>query len=106
MPPPTAPSPTRITLRDVYPNGYIPALKIEDGKATTILTENLALLIALLTYIADLVPEHQFAGSTSLERATVLSCLSFLSGSIHGQGFGALWRPARYIDGKKLQGGD
>lgn len=89
-------------VRDVHPNGYIPALKIEDGKTTTILTENLA----LLTYIANLVPERQFSGSTSLEQATILSWLSFLSGSIHGQGFGALWRPARYIDGETLPGGD
>lgn len=89
----------------IHPSGLIPALKIEDGNNTiTILTENLA----ILTYLADLVPEHecQFAGTTPLERATILSWLAFLSGTIHGQGYGALWRPARFIDGEKFPGGE
>jgi glutathione S-transferase len=61
---------------DINPRGKVPALETPDG----VLTES----IAILTYIADLVPEKSlFPAPQSFERATGLSWLSFLSSSVH-----------------------
>jgi len=90
--------------RTVHPNGLVPALKITDPTTgeTTILTENLA----ILSYLAELVPERRdsLIGKTPLERATILSWLSFLTGSIHGQGYSPFWRPGRFINEEKYPG--
>ncbi|KAK3385943.1 hypothetical protein B0H63DRAFT_473885 [Podospora didyma] len=95
----------------IHPSGLVPALRIvenssgnddddaEEGKSI-VLTENPAIQM----YIASLVPSSPIAGSTLLQRAQVLSWLNFLSGSVHGQGYGALWRPGRYIDVQSFPG--
>ena len=101
-------------IRTVHPNGMIPALQITSPTSnssfssssssndrgettTTTLTEN----PAIITYIASLTPKGErelLRGGDPLQKAQVLSWLVFLSGSVHGQGYGALWRPGRYFD--------
>lgn len=81
-------------VRDVHPAGYVPALSV-DGE---VITEN----PAILRYIARLAPERQLVGSTAMQEARVDEWLNWLSGSLHGAGFGAFWRPARFIEDEKI----
>ena len=72
----------------INPKKRVPVLSL-DGE---VITE----VPAIMTAIADLVPERQLLGKTSLARARAYEWMSWLSGTLHGQGFGALWRPARF----------
>ena len=76
--------------RNIHPLGYVPALVVND----TIITE----VAAVLDYISSLVPEAQLFGKDSLAHAHVVQWLSYLSGSVHGRGFGLLFRPSRFSD--------
>lgn len=76
--------------RKIHPSAYVPALQV-DGQ---IITE----LPAVLTYISDLAPERKLFGSTPMEKAKVYEWLAWLSGTLHAQGYGALWRPKRFTD--------
>jgi glutathione S-transferase len=53
---------------------------------------------AIATAIAGLVPERHLMGRTALDRVRVHEWMNWLSGTLHGQGFGALWRPQRFSD--------
>lgn len=76
------------------PKGRVPVLSF-DGE---IITET----PAILTAIASLVPEKHLLGKTTLETARVYEWLNYLSGTLHGQGFGALWRPERFLDDESV----
>ena len=120
-------------VREIHPNGQVPALEVHfpdlsppspssPGSPTprtnyppnkiVAITENPAILL----YIADLAaslpatedsaPKPSLAGSNPLNRALVTSWLSFLSGSVHGQAFSALYRPRRFIDTTLYPGGE
>ena len=109
-------------MRTIHPNGQVPALKVQlpsslsplsssssssssprsnpnsgpeldEGNKEVIITETPAILL----YLASLFPERYLAGATTLERAQVTSWLCFLSTSVHGQGYGPLSHPDRYI---------
>ncbi|KAF2159453.1 hypothetical protein M409DRAFT_30071 [Zasmidium cellare ATCC 36951] len=75
-------------VRDMHPSGYVPALSV-DGE---VITEN----PAILRYIANLAPDRKLLGATAMQNAKVDEWLNWLSGSLHGNGFGAYWRPARF----------
>ena len=68
----------------------MPALQI-DGQ---IITEG----PAIVTYIGLLKPERQLLGASPVETAKVNEWLTWLSGTLHGQGYGALWRPNRFTE--------
>lgn len=74
---------------ELNPKARVPVLELGDE----VITEN----FAIMTMIASLTPEKQLLGKTALETARVYEWLSYLSGTIHGLGFGALWRPERFI---------
>lgn len=74
----------------IHPMGYVPALAV-DG---VIITE----VPALLSYISSLAPQANLFGHDSLSHARVMEWLSYLSGSVHGRGFGLLFRPGRFSD--------
>ncbi|KAJ5601777.1 hypothetical protein N7510_011311 [Penicillium lagena] len=76
------------------PKGRVPVLSL-DGE---VITE----IPAILTAISCLVPEKHLLGETTLETARVYEWLNYLSGTLHGQGFGALWRPERFLDDESL----
>lgn len=74
----------------INPKKRVPVLFL-DGE---VITE----IPAIATAISDLFPEQFLMGRTSLGQARVYEWMSWLSGTLHGQGFGALWRPQRFSD--------
>ncbi len=74
----------------INPKKRVPVLSL-DGE---VITE----VPAIATAIADLAPERHLTGRTALDRARVHEWMNWLSGTLHGQGFGALWRPQRFSD--------
>lgn len=74
----------------IHPLGYVPCLVV-DGVSITEMP-------AILTYVANLVPEQRLLGDNIVEQSLVLSWAAWLSGTLHGRGFGALFRPERYAD--------
>jgi len=83
--------------KKIHPAGYVPALGV-DG---FIITEN----PAILRYIASLAPERKLFGVDALQQARVEEWLSWLAGTVHGTGFGAFWRPARFTEDKEAYAG-
>ncbi|KAK2603981.1 hypothetical protein QQS21_003817 [Conoideocrella luteorostrata] len=81
---------THDEYRKVHHLGYIPALQV-DG---TVITE----MPAILTYIASLAPERKLLGGNALEQAKATEWMAYLSNSLHGMGFGMLFRPGRFTD--------
>ena len=81
---------THEEYKKIHPTGLVPALRVEDQ----IITE----LPAVITYIAELKPERQLLGTTLFERAKLLELMVWLSETLHGQGYGALWRSLRFTD--------
>jgi glutathione S-transferase len=53
---------------------------------------------AVMQAISQLCPDKQLMGSTPLERVRVAEWMNWLSGTLHGQGYGGLVRPQRYTD--------
>lgn len=61
----------------INPNGYVPALQLDDG---TVLTE----VAAICQYIADQVPEKKLAPANgSIERYLLQSWLNFIGTELH-----------------------
>ncbi|CAK7007682.1 Glutathione S-transferase GST-6.0 [Saezia sanguinis] len=64
-------------FREINPNGYVPALTLDDGK---ILTEG----PAIIQYLADLKPETKLAPPQgSWERVELWEILNFMSNELH-----------------------
>jgi glutathione S-transferase len=88
------PSTTRIALRDdiriVNPKMQVPVIWI-DG---IIITE----VPAVATAISNLAPELGLMGKTPMDTARVYEWMNWLSGTLHGGGFGHLFRPQRWSD--------
>lgn len=78
----------------INPKRRVPVLAINDE----IITEAPAILLAIST----LAPELHLYGSTSIERIRIDEWLNWISGTLHGQGFGALFRPQRFTEDKSL----
>lgn len=88
-------------VQRINPSGYVPALDIGDG---TIITEMPALLSYIVNTAAASQQQQQHAdllGRTALEKAQVLQWLAWLSGTLHAQGFGALFRPVRFVGARE-----
>lgn len=61
----------------VNPNGYVPALALDDGR---VLTEG----VAIVQYLADLKPDSRLAPAAgTLERITLQSWLNFIATELH-----------------------
>lgn len=74
------------TYKEVSPNGYVPALRLDDGQ---VLTE----VANLVQYLADQAPETGLAPAFgTMERYQLMQWLIFTSSEIH-KGFGPLWKP-------------
>jgi glutathione S-transferase len=73
--------------RAVNPNGYVPALALDDGR---VLTEG----PAIVQYLADLAPETRLAPPHgSFERYQLMSLLNFISVELH-KNFSPLFNPS------------
>jgi len=77
---------------EVSPNGYVPALELDDG---TVLTEN----IAILEYLGDRKPDLLPAPG-SMARYRTVEKLAFVSTEIH-KSYGPLFNPNMPEDAKK-----
>lgn len=80
--------------RKIHHSGYVPALDV----GGTVITEN----PAILSYIASQVPEKKLLGTNDVEKAQVVQWMAWLSGSLHGMGFGMLFRPVRFVADENL----
>jgi len=78
----------------VNPKLRVPVLTIDDET----ITESPAIMLA----ISQLCPDKHLMGSTDLERTRVLEWMNWISGTLHGQGYGGLIRPGRYLDDPAL----
>lgn len=76
------------------PKRRVPVLAVGDH----IITE----MPAILTAISALRPERKLLGQNTTEIVTACEWLNYLSGTLHGQGFGGLWRPERYINDESV----
>ena len=77
-------------LLEVNSKAKIPVLVIDDQ----VITES----SAIMTAIAQLVPEKQLLGRNNLETVRVYEWINWLSGTFHGHAYGMILRPERYID--------
>lgn len=77
---------TGVDYHMISPNGYVPALLLDDGQ---VLTEG----PAIVQYLADYVPEtHLAPPAGSMERYRLMEWLNFISTELH-KSFGALFNP-------------
>lgn len=76
------------------PKKRLPVLAL-DGE---VITELPAIALA----ISQLAPQLHLMGKTPLGQARVLEWLNWLSGTVHGQAYGGVWRPQRFADDEAL----
>ena len=74
----------------INPKKRVPVLALDDE----IITE----LPAIATAISHLSPGRHLMGKSALDSARVYEWMNWLSGTLHAQGFGSLWRPQRFSD--------
>ena len=70
------------------PMGYVPTLTVDGSTITEV--------PAILQYIASFAQDRQLMGADLMGTVRVEEWLVWLSG-LHAVGFGALWRPARFV---------
>lgn len=73
----------------INPKGKVPTLKRDDG---SILTE----FGAIATWIARQKPEAKLLPDDPESEARMTEMLEYVEGTIHGQGFGRLFKPEKY----------
>lgn len=78
----------------VNPKRKVPVLTVGDQ----VITE----MPAILTSISALSPERKLLGQNTIETIRAYEWLNYLSGTLHGQGFGGLWRPERFVNEKSV----
>lgn len=78
----------------INPLRRVPALAVDDA----ILTEN----VAILTYVAGLVPEQALLPAGGLERARAYEWLSLCSSTLH-VAFRTMFRPGRFVESADAQ---
>lgn len=77
---------TGVDYRTINPNGYVPALLLDDGQ---VLTEG----PAIVQYLADRAPETGLAPPVgSMDRYRLMEWLNFISTELH-KSFGTLFNP-------------
>lgn len=85
---------TNEAYRKIHPAGYVPCL-VADSQP---ITEN----PAIFTYVALLAPPERsdslLGASSPLNRARVVEWMTWLSGSLHGYGYGMFFKPVRFSD--------
>jgi glutathione S-transferase len=73
----------------INPKGRVPILELDGERITE--------TPAILTTISALVPEKKLLGSTVLEQARAHEWMAWLCGTLHGQAFGCVFRPSRFV---------
>ncbi|KAH3919596.1 hypothetical protein HBH56_016390 [Parastagonospora nodorum] len=77
----------------INPKGRVPVLEL-DGER---ITES----PAILSVISALAPEKKLLGATILEQARAQEWMAWLCGTVHGQAFGCIFRPMRFVGGEE-----
>jgi glutathione S-transferase len=77
----------------INPKGRVPVLELDGERITE--------TPAILTTISALVPEKHLLGSTLLEQARAHEWMVWICGTLHGQAFGCLFRPVRFVGGEE-----
>lgn len=72
------------------PKRKVPVLAVGDQ----VITE----MPAILTAISALNPDRKLMGKDTSETVRAYEWLNYLSGVLHGQGYGGLWRPERFVN--------
>lgn len=78
----------------INPKKRVPVLVI-NGQT---ITENPAVMLV----ISQLVPEKSLMGRTDVDQVRVLEWMNWVSGTLHGQAFAMVLRPARFSDDETL----
>jgi len=78
------------SYRLINPKMRVPAISVDGNTITEV--------PAVATIIASLAPDLGLMGTTPLESARVYEWMNWISGTLHGQGFGQLFRPQRFLD--------
>ena len=85
---------TRATFTEgfvhINPKMQVPVISLDGDTITEV--------PAVARVIASLAPDLYLMGRTTLDEARVYEWLNWLSGTLHGGGFGHLFRPQRYSD--------
>lgn len=84
------------SFRSINPKMRVPVLSIDE----IVITET----PAIFTAISQLAPERQLLGKSNMDIVRTYEWLNWLSGTLHGQGFGGFVRPHRYVDDPALYG--
>ncbi|KAF2723779.1 hypothetical protein K431DRAFT_282473 [Polychaeton citri CBS 116435] len=89
--------------RDIHPQGYVAALQVDN----TVITELPAIALTIIS-LARAHGKSELAadldgGDDILRRGKCMEWLAWLSGTLHGAGYGAYLRPARYSVDKSEQ---
>ena len=79
-----------VEFRHINPKMRVPVLSI-DGQTITETP-------AIMTAISQLAPDKHLLGKTGLEIVRAYEWLNWISGTLHGQAFGGLFRPYRFSD--------
>jgi glutathione S-transferase len=80
----------------VNPNGYVPALQLDDG---SLLTEG----PAIVQYLADRAPEAKLAPANgTIERYRMQQWLNYISSELHKGAFSPLFNPAMPEEAKAI----
>ncbi len=79
---------------NINPKLRIPVLILELESDREVITE----VPAILTAIAQMAPDRALLGRSDIEVVRVYEWMNWLSGWLHGVGFGALWRPQRFVE--------
>lgn len=82
------------SFRNINPKMRVPVFAINDE----IFTELPAIMLA----VSHLAPQLSLLGSGMVENIRTYEWLAYLSGTLHGLGFGALWRPQRFVEETEL----
>lgn len=78
-------------LRLINPKMKIPILVVDKD---WVITE----VPAIMTAIAQMVPDQKLLGTSDKEVVQTYEWMNWLSGTLHGEGFGMHFRPGRFID--------
>ncbi|KAL7813048.1 hypothetical protein V8C26DRAFT_171055 [Trichoderma gracile] len=76
-------------FNQINPKRKVPVLAVGDQ----VITE----MPAILTCISALRPDRKLLGQNTMESIRAYEWLNYLSGTLHGQGYGGFWRPERFV---------
>lgn len=76
------------------PKGRVPILEV-DGE---LITET----PAILATISALAPQKHLLGAGVIDQARAFEWMAWLSGTMHGQAFGCVFRPARFVQDEAM----